>query len=133
MVLRDIFVREAQSVRDWALQHNAPFDLCCWCAICSYEIFKRLKQAHFSPVFVDVETGYGGHCYVKCAGYLIDVTAQQFNRRHPPVIVVRKPPSNDWYWSEKTREDLVTRRAYTFEGIKSVLKTWPCEQKPKKW
>ena len=138
MSIKETIFKEARFVRDWALSKGAPKDLFCWCAICSYEIFKRLER--FNPVFYLISISKPflpreGHCYIRCAGYLIDVTARQFNKRNEPIVVSRKPPSNAWYWSEKNcsaidREYLSIKRAYSVEEIQDLLRTWPSDQRP---
>ena len=50
-MIKDIIFNKAKSVRDWAESLSVYKDLTGWCAICSFEIFIRLKKANLKPVF----------------------------------------------------------------------------------
>lgn len=71
----------AEATRKWAekLQRKEQRwddDLECMCGIASFELFKRLKKAGLSPVFVVNESQE--HAFVICNKLIIDVTATQF-------------------------------------------------------
>jgi hypothetical protein len=132
---KNILVREAQSVYDWARRFNDDEELGCWCAICSYEVFKRLRRAKLNPTFVQVwdGNGYDGHCFVECQGYIVDVTARQFigNLRS---VEVRYNNPGYWFWVRNSQINKSVHKANTTSQIQKLVKDWPSEQNPfKNW
>lgn len=129
--------KTAQTVRTWAKRKGAPTDLSCWCAICSYRIFQKLKQKNYKPKFTIVYSVYDNkeaHCVVLCKKYLIDCTATQFfanqNRANYiltksllPKIVNRNPEI--WFWDLENSKQLTKER-----DIQKELETWPYDQNP---
>lgn len=116
-------IQVAKEVRKWAFNsfgEDAPDDLNCFCAICSFEIFRRLKSSGHKPIFhqINCPSGSESHCIVECEGYSIDVTATQFNDYHSAVNVFPKSQTMlgqiyCWYWDlkhsvfkGKTRKDI---------------------------
>ena len=79
MKTRNRIKRIAKNVRKWAeeLQNKNKFwdnHLSGMCGIASYELFKRLRRAKFKPTMCFSR----GHAFVKCNGFIVDVTATQF-------------------------------------------------------
>jgi len=85
--------RIAKDVRKWAerLQEQEQLwdnNLGCMCAIASYELFKRLRKARLDPTICFTNGDDGGHAFISCQGHIVDVTATQFTRKIPKVIVI---------------------------------------------
>lgn len=66
-----------------------PKDLCGACAIASLWVFQYLKERKHSPIFVMVEENHCAHCWVRCKGFTIDLTATQFDITYPDVLVIQ--------------------------------------------
>ena len=76
----------ATNVRLWGEENNkSGLDegLSGLCGICSYEIFMRLRKAKLAPQIVFTT----GHVWVFCKGFVVDVTATQFDDSLPCVVV----------------------------------------------
>jgi hypothetical protein len=71
-------IRIASNVRKWAEKarpRNRPKNLEFMCGRASGELFKRLAAAGFNPTIVIGAC----HAFIECDGYVLDVTATQFN------------------------------------------------------
>ena len=121
--------RGATSVRRWAEKyaklHDHFDDLCGMCAIASGELWRRLRLIGGKPVFCYVDDGEGdAHVFIECDGYLIDVTATQFEENR---VVVRRKKSawaqRDW-WKATWRCRSIT--AFKAQQIKDQ---WPTDQR----
>lgn len=114
----------AKRVRRWAENnykaYNVADDLCGMCGVAAYATGRILAKEKI-PHEVCI-AAMGGHCFVVCDGYLIDVTATQFNQAK---IIVRKL-SNDviddhWFWrvdrrwkeADQFRNYLLNRGSYS--------------------
>jgi hypothetical protein len=133
MNVKSELYRIAKGVRQWALnQNDSTGDLDCWCAICSTEVFKRLKRQGFNPTFVELLLcDDEAHCFVECNGYTIDVTASQFGP-YPPVCVYKKLPrqwSQEWFW-DQDGVDTEVWKTNQLKKIREHLKSWPHDQNP---
>lgn len=92
--------RIASNTRKWAekyrTQEHQDFgsDLAGMCGIAAYELFKRLDKAGLKPKYCFGD----GHAFVKCDGYIVDVTATQFDDGHPEVTIrpTRSKPYEYW-------------------------------------
>jgi len=85
--------RIARDVRLWAegLQGRQELwddDLSCMCSIASYELFKRLRKVHLEPTACFADLQDYGHAFIHCQGYIVDVTATQFTKKLPKVVVL---------------------------------------------
>jgi hypothetical protein len=121
----DILREDATKVREWAVKEaNDPL-LSCWCAICSYWIFKSLKNRKLNPIFAAVtEEADDCHCFVVCNGYLIDCTATQFGCKDE--IVIRKvEEATKKYWNFKKAV-----KCKTIGDIAKEMEIWPEWQNP---
>ena len=83
----------ARNVRKWAekyaKENHYPRDLCGMCAIAAGEMWRRLKGRGANPILcIALYDPPFAHCFVECNGYLIDVTATQYDG--PKVLVRRK-------------------------------------------
>jgi len=118
----------ALRVREWAevVRENTPQsdsygwydDLCGMCAICSYELARRLKRAGFYPRVHVNES----HSFVRVNKVIVDVTATQFGYRER--VLIRSKSPGDW-WNDG--------RSFRFgdkRGMKRAFRGWPKEQKP---
>lgn len=114
---KEIFYQVAKDVRKRMRRSRWYPSLTGCCAICSYRIFKRLKELGYKPAFV--ENYY--HCFVLCDKYLIDVTASQFG--FGEIYVVPFPYLRHRWWTVK-------RRATTDQGIRNILSNWSNDQIP---
>jgi hypothetical protein len=79
------------------------------CSIASGRLFKELSKNGFHPIIVEVDNDSEMccHCFIICNGYLVDITATQFDQ-DPICIFRRKIHNNDqrnefWYWYWKKR------------------------------
>lgn len=98
-------------------------DLHCFCARGSAILFRHLKKMGFRPKIVMSTDGHWAHVWVRCSGYLVDITASQFDRGDVEIIPLKKVP-NEWYWGEpraefNSVEDL---------QVDQIHKHWPVEQ-----
>lgn len=78
--VNDTITSIMKDVRSWAESTQAEFhqwhdNLCGMCVICSYILYKKLKKAGYKPYFVST----WGHAFIELDGYILDVTATQFN------------------------------------------------------
>jgi len=62
------------------------------CGICSYFLFKTLKEKKLSPVFSINDE----HCFVMLQGLVIDVTATQFYLKDKIFIKKLPHPTGNW-------------------------------------
>lgn len=121
-----IVYHTAKNVRCWAenIRGKQPNqlhrDLGGMCAICSVEMFNRLKQNDFySIIAVNNE-----HCFLICEDHLVDITARQFDLRLDKIeIRLLSKVKEPWWQIEK----LLT----TQEQFSDEFKLWPIEQRPK--
>ena len=96
----------AWQVRRWAENEYTGSDGCGWydndlcglCAVASGEIWKRLKAVGADPLIVYCDMDWSGHCYVLVEGYVIDVTATQFFRKMPRVVVRKHTRAKQEWW-----------------------------------
>jgi hypothetical protein len=121
-------LEEAKEVREWALkQEYSNSTLFGYCAICSFELFKRLRAKKLEPIFYLIENdSYGDHCFVICDNFLIDVTATQFDINEPiNIIDINEVDDKKWFWNYKQAKQLKT-----VKQIKSEMVKWPSDQRP---
>jgi len=125
----------AQYFRKWAEEnvntHGFGWrNLTGMCAIASFEIFDTLRLAGFNVEYC----ANSKHAFVivheSGIEYLVDVTATQFGRELPKVIVTKyeERPVNPKrryfnYW-------LIESRTRTTEGVRNILSNWPTDQQP---
>ena len=118
----------AKDTREWAEEISVQYEdsdeehLSCLCAITSFEIFTFLLSYGFKPEFVHNRC----HCFVEVNGYIVDITASQFNSKLPKIIVRKRKnlPARD----REIWEPLF--RCTTPKQIKKSLHDWPDEQQP---
>ena len=118
----------ARAVRRWAkrsadrLEFQA--DLSGMCAIASARLMTLLQQQGLEASVRVWSTAGNGHCYVECAGYLVDVTSSQFGRKPVEVHALNARPV-ERYWRGRHRFETVAelRKYMTRAG-------WPEEQMP---
>lgn len=80
----------AYSSRLWAEKKSSYNTyLCGMCARSSANLYKRLKRYRFNPKIHCSRVGYGGHVFLSCSGYIIDVTATQFDSSYPKVLIYK--------------------------------------------
>jgi hypothetical protein len=94
------------------------------CGICSYLVFRALKQAGYNPVFHMNDF----HCFVTVNGYYIDLTLKQFAGGAEEVFFHRHP-----YRIESTSFGFVHRRGKTAttEGqLQKMFAGWFDENNP---
>ena len=120
--LWEVLFEVAQETRIWAENtFNGTEELDCLCAICSYDIFKKLHKQGIDAWFV-MNKG-SSHCYVLVDETIVDVTATQFGN-FPKVMVRNKYQlGGKGMWS-------VGRKAITDEKVRQFLKKWPKDQQP---
>ena len=76
-------------------------DLAGMCAIASRALCTVLRSHGYRAKFVLAQYGLGSHCWVELDGWIIDITATQFESNYPPVHIVSisldDGPINDRY------------------------------------
>lgn len=124
--MNDEIKKIAESVHRWALRHRSKFrnenkdrpDLFCMCGIASWELFKRLKVAGYSPVVV---IGLN-HVFVKLNGYIVDITSKQFGMKAIEIRPIRKANTNkNDFWRPK--HQITSKR-----GFAKASKWWSRNQ-----
>jgi len=121
----DIFREEATSVRQWAVEQTNDWSLSCWCAICSYWIFKRLQGRKLNPIFAIIDEKVDDcHCFVVCNGYLIDCTATQFGCKDE-VVIKKVEEADKKYWNFQKAKKCKTESEIALE-----MSIWPEYQNP---
>lgn len=130
---RDQIMRIAKVVRKWSQKiYDKEFfpleqrsrlwvDLQGFCAISSYVIFKELLSEFpkSKPLFcTDID-----HAWVQAAGYTIDITARQFNRDAPEILIFKRKPKLIFHWIP----DHTTSK---LDGVYRTLKEWPGKHNP---
>jgi hypothetical protein len=84
------FIRS--QVEIWT-KHNPDideYDLAGACAIASYTLYRCLIKLGYQPKLIMADSGCGCHCWVELNNYIIDLTATQFNKALPKVLIVSK-------------------------------------------
>lgn len=129
----------AEGVRAWAQEQARLYpeyfdeDLAGLCALASMRLHDvlRLHQVQAELVISYDDEGRCGHCHVRAADHLLDVTATQFDPMLPDVVCVDlNAPGHfallleRWYW----------RRYATFPdsrqaGLYLADEGWPLEQR----
>jgi hypothetical protein len=124
-------MQQASLSREWA--ENARPDvsetLCGMCAIASADVFRRLKVAGFKPeIWFKPD-----HSFVHVKGYIVDVTATQFDSRYDKVIVIPiEQAMLDSLWSDGIGdEDCIEFRAKTLRAaaVFQEESDWPEHQR----
>lgn len=119
----------ARTVRHKAQIHeDSSYDLCCWCAICSFHVFKKIKNRDKKVYFAVVsEEGEGAHCFVLYKKKMIDVTATQFNEKEAIIIADFEDIQNSkrWFWDKNHMNKFAS-----VKSIEKELNDWPEEQNP---
>ena len=118
----------AKTVRKWAEEYakenHYTRDLCGMCAIAAGETWRRLKGRGANPILcIAMYDPPFAHCFVECNGYIIDVTATQYDG--PKVLVRRKKlaQSQSSHW-------VATWKCRTVFGFhrQQVKESWPDKQ-----
>ena len=121
----------ARRVRRWAVKNRDrwPTDraLHCMCAITSFRIFTQLKGAGFTDVKL-CATEEDDHVFVHCDGYVVDVTATQFNGytygdSYKAIEVLPITEATDDLWE-------AYKKLYTVEEMRVHFANWPDGQQP---
>ena len=129
--MNDIKLLEiARDVRHIAEKHpDSCYDLSCWCAICSFKIFKILRNITKQVYFAIVDGGCccHCHCFVIYKNKMIDVTATQFGEKENIVIddIDTIQYSKKWYWDKSLMKKFASVKA-----IKKEMNKWPEDQNP---
>lgn len=84
-----------------------PLDMEGLCAHGALKVFYMLKKKGYSPkLVVWNEAGdsaeLGGHCYVECDGFIVDITATQFGLSKTILITNIKDRKNHEFWESPT-------------------------------
>jgi hypothetical protein len=120
----------AANVRNAAVKHPDSFySLGCWCAICSFHIYKKIKSKNRKVFFAMVnKEGEGSHCFVIFdKKKMVDVTATQFGEKENIIIdeVENLQRSKKWFWNKK-----LMKKYKSVKAIKRALEEWPEDQNP---
>jgi hypothetical protein len=119
----------ARRVRRWAMKNRRRWltdeSLCCMCAITSFRIFTQLKGAGFTDVKM-CATEDDDHTFIHCDGYVVDVTATQFDSYkhcYRAVEVLPITEATDDLWQ-------VDKKLYTVDDMRKHFANWPDGQQP---
>jgi hypothetical protein len=106
------------------------YDLACGCAVSAVTIHQTLKalgQRSYVVEWTD-ETKSEGHCWCVSNGYVIDITAKQFNPRLDAVIVIR------YYDYLELKDFIDIDKGTTVKGLQALRSIfsdeWCDEQNP---
>jgi len=100
--------------------YNFLEDLTGMCGICAYFLFRSLKKKRFHPVF----SSNRFHSFVMVEGFLVDVTATQFEGITDKVFI-RPMPFSGWrkHW-------IPIHRATRYNEIPKLFDDWITDQNP---
>jgi hypothetical protein len=122
--IRLIATRVRRWAEKYAEENNHYNDLCGMCAIASGELWRELRREGGNPILCLKDDGPGAHVFVECSGYLVDITATQFEENR--VVVRRKElawKQRDW-WQPTWKCKFITEfRAHQRKD------GWPKEQR----
>ena len=90
------------------------------CAIASLHLYLLLRKNDYPAKIIEIDGDIlGGHCYVICGKYMLDVTATQFSTKYPRILVQEILPCDKsqtksaiWFWNDKDRKTFSTERAF---------------------
>jgi len=101
-------------------------DLDCMCAVASDTLQKELRKSGIYAKFIegkwfdDKDDEWGSaHCWLEWKGYVIDITATQFDIIRK--VILTKNTGNSFYYGKGKGKEMSSR---------SNLRGWPKEQKP---
>jgi len=121
-ILRSLGYQIRSQMEKLQADHGCWFgDLSGMCAIASFYLFRLLKKNGYKPAFAINE----GHAFVVCGGYVVDVTATQFDQKRR--VVVRLLSNID---SNKHSFWQIDEKHYSEAMIQKALSSWPSDQKP---
>lgn len=83
-----------------------PRDLCGMCAIAAGRLHKELRKAGFESVLA----ANSGHCFVLVKGYVVDVTATQFEGFERRKVVVERFMKVHWHEHWNINKTSTSRR-----------------------
>ena len=119
----------ALAVRAWALgKDRADRDLCGWCAICTAELFKRLKAEGIPSDIILHESNACSHVFLNVGGWVVDPTATQFGHRGDDGVLILHEKESEVY-------DFLEPAA-VFDSVEDLVKYqrrvgWPKSQTAK--
>jgi hypothetical protein len=128
MKIETTIKRIARRVRRWAERNHeqcclSDESLSCMCAIASVRLFQQLRAAGLEDARVCCATEPDYHAFVKCGGYVIDVTATQFSCEYTAVEIRPIEEAKDDIWKVA-----VTLR--TEQEIRDYFSGWEEDQQP---
>lgn len=117
----DLIQKEGKAIRRWAIPLQTNFDyhdLCGFCAVCSLKLYLRLQELNIESHLVTSRR----HCWLEIGDYIVDVTAKQYNKKFPAVLIKRKYDQNiENYWDNGQ---------YGLEEHIEEMKKWPEWEQP---
>lgn len=123
MTLQEKFFRIAKAERQKCRYMCTWPKLTARCAACSHKLFKRLKELGYKPQII---VNYW-HCFVLCQGYLLDITASQFDTYDVDVTVIKYAErKHHYFW----KMDRVAKNSLELEKILKKDR-WPKDQWPR--
>lgn len=102
-------------------------DLHCFCARGSAILFRHLKKMGFRPKIVMSTDGHWAHVWVRCSGYLVDITASQFDQDDVMIVPMKRVPQ-EWYWISSATEQVKEFNSVEDLQVDQIHKHWPVEQ-----
>jgi hypothetical protein len=103
--------------------YSSPESLERFCGVCSYIVFRTLKDKGYKPTFHMGDN----HCYVTTNGYWVDLTLKQFNKKCPSIYLKKRPYARDDGYGNVHKAD---NSAKTEAKIKRMFTGWGKEQNP---
>ncbi len=95
------------------------------CAIASSHLLTLLVQEGLTARIAVLDTeDCGGHCFVECEGFMVDITASQFGERAVEVHSLKQLPAKV-FWCAMYRVSSVDALRQLLEELQ-----WPEEQWP---
>lgn len=124
MVDKESVLKIANQVRRRYDKGDLTNDLDCKCAIVSASLSVALHRRRIKHRIHYAGAGWGCHVFVVVDGYLLDLTAKQFNDNIEPIVFrPLEKREREWYWKTK----------YTFANAKELIRfqhktDWPEDQ-----
>jgi hypothetical protein len=110
---------------------NIDPDMTGACAIASYTLWRTLRAKGRRAVLVMEGNGHEAHCWVELSGYVIDITATQFDG--PDVAIFKVGEDPEWWteWSEAMKFNMRVTNSKAFNAVKEWGDQSPLKYKRK--
>ena len=117
-------------IRKKSREYNYSNDMSGMCAFASGLLLPKLKRHYSSTTAIVVNETFESHVYIEIRNhYIIDITARQFNPKHPKIVILdrTKLKQEFWFWKKSRTKFKSVKRFITY-----LQRTeWDNEQIPK--